>query len=123
MRRAANDTRNEIHTAVENDDFDAFLKAIEDTPLADIILTVEDFAVFKDAHELREEGEFLAAQELFNELGVERRGHSFVHQQQFMHAFAGMSHEQRDALRVARQSNDRETVRAILEEAGFEDRW
>lgn len=57
-------------TAVENNDYDAFLKAIEGSPLADIINTKEEFTSFVEAHNLMKNGDRDAAKEIFDELGI-----------------------------------------------------
>ena len=105
-----------VHEALESGDYEAFMEAIADTPLADIITSEADFVTFKEAHELRKNGELEAAKELFEELGFEPpywRGHSHRHRQD-------LTAEQREALQVAKKSNDTETVKAILEEAGVD---
>lgn len=56
--------------ALENNDFEAFKAAIEGSPLADIINTEDDFALFKEAREHRE-----AARTIMEELGFEGPGH------------------------------------------------
>jgi hypothetical protein len=75
--------RTAIDTAVLNNDYQAFLKAIEGSPLADIITTEEEFKLFAQAHELHEEGEHQKAREIMEDLGVEHGpfmlGHHFGH--------------------------------------------
>ncbi len=73
-------TREAVHTALENNDYNAFRTAIADTPLAEAIDTEADFETFKAAHELKESGDHEAAQELMAELGIKKpegrgRGH------------------------------------------------
>ena len=60
--------RSAINEAVEDGDYDAFTKAIEGSPLADIITSEDDFELFKEAHEHR-----AAAREIMEELGFEGR--------------------------------------------------
>jgi len=70
--------REAVHTALENDDYDAFQAAIANGPLADAIDSEADFETFKAAHELRAEGDREGASELMAELGIEKgegRGH------------------------------------------------
>jgi tetratricopeptide (TPR) repeat protein len=61
--------RSAVDEAVENNDYEAFKIAIEDSPLADIITTQEDFELFSEAHKLHEEGEHQAAHEIMEDLG------------------------------------------------------
>ncbi len=125
LRAAARAAHEAVHEAVENEDFAAFRTATEGTPLYDIITTKEDFMLFVEAHTLRTEGKYEEAREIFDELGVparDKRGH---HGRGFMmkygHSRAELTPEERDALRAARQANDKETVAEILKEAGVTD--
>lgn len=123
IHRFAHEERDEmreaIREALENDDYEAFKEAIADSPLADIITSEEDFEIFKQAHELRENGEHEEAKELFEELGIEGgHGHRGMHGEP---GFLGeLSDEEKEAFMIAKQSNDKETMRAILDEAGVE---
>tara|TARA_B100000508_G_C11461072_1_gene279284 strand:- start:36 stop:656 length:621 start_codon:yes stop_codon:yes gene_type:complete len=123
LHQAAHEARDErreaIHEAIENNDFDAFLVAITDSPLADIITTEDDFDTFKEAHELRQEGNKEEARELLSELGIER-GEGYGHKHGKQHILSELSEEEREAFMVAKQANDKETMKAILEEAGVE---
>jgi len=77
-RAVRGEQREAVHTALENDDYDAFKAAIADVPLADAIGSEADFATFKAAHELRADGDKEGASELMAELGIEKpegRGH------------------------------------------------
>lgn len=74
--------RSAIDQAIETDDYEAFLAAIADSPLADIITTKEDFELFKEAHQLHENGEHQSAKEIMEELGLGQgmfMRHSFGH--------------------------------------------
>lgn len=92
VREAMHEYRHEIHSAideaVENNDYEAFLIAIEGSPLADIINSEEDFAIFKEAHDLKEAGEYKEAHQLMEELGFpeikKESGHRFGHMQGMM---------------------------------------
>jgi hypothetical protein len=122
IRQAAKESRSAMHEALEEDDYEAFIAAVKDSPLGDIITTEADFIQFKEAHELKRAGEREKAEEMLEELGIEpkdkpRHGH---HGKRHHHFTTELTDEQRDALRMARQSNDKETVEAILEEAGVE---
>ncbi len=130
LRKASKASHSAIHEAVESGDFNAFKEAAEGTPLYDIVNTKEDFVLFKQAHDLKLEGKFIEAQEIFDDLGMPAKGMKRGvgmgmgmgkgHRNQ---DFLDLTDEQRDALRVARQANDEETVKEILKEAGVsEDR-
>jgi len=131
VRKAAHAAREAMHQALEDGDYAAFKEAVKDTPLADIITTEADFELFAEAHELKRSGSEEEAQEIFDNLGLPERGERDEHKGRGRgHGMMGgrgghasFSDEQRDALRTARQANDRETVRAILDEAGENDGW
>ena len=122
LRKAAHAAHAAIHEAVEAGDFEAFKKAAEGTPLYDIINSEADFALFKQAHDLKSEGKFAESKAILDELGVvppkmgEGRGHARHHE-----FLAELTFEQREALRVAKQANDEDTVKAILKEAGIDE--
>lgn len=123
VREAMQKSREEMHKALESGDFTAFKESIKDTPLADLITSKEDFEQFKKAHELRRSGDYAEAKVIFDDLGVmppAGRGMGFGHYRHApRHEARGLTTEQREALQVARQANDHETARAILEEAGM----
>lgn len=62
----------EVENALESGDYEAFLKAVDGTPMADKITTKENFEKMVEAHEMREQGDFEGAQEIMSELGIER---------------------------------------------------
>jgi DNA-binding transcriptional MerR regulator len=75
-REYRDEQREEVQTALDNDDYEAFLAAIADSPLADAIESEADFETFKAAHELKEAGDHEAAKELMTELDIEHpEGH------------------------------------------------
>lgn len=118
IREATRAARSSMHEALEDGDYEAFRTAIADSPLADIITSKTDFEQFKEAHELRQAGEFEAAQALLSDLGLEghdRKGHRFLPHRNILNE---LTEEQREALRVAKQANDKETMKAIFDEAG-----
>lgn len=118
VHRAMSAFHRAIHDAVENDDYDAFKVAIADSPLADIITSKADFEQFKEAHDLRMSGDHEGARTIMDDLGVEPAGDGFRrHEPPFI---AELTDEQREALQVARQANDRATIQAIFDEAGLE---
>lgn len=61
-----------VRTALENNDYNAFLTAVADSPLADAINSEADFETFKAANELRKAGDHEGAQELMAKLGIEK---------------------------------------------------
>jgi ABC-type ATPase with predicted acetyltransferase domain len=114
MHRVASNARDAIRDAIENENYDAFVKAAADFPISDIITTELDFKQFCEAHELRQSGDWKEADEIMEDLGFEDK------RPVNRHAMSDFSFEQREALRVARQSNDRATIQAIFDEAGYE---
>lgn len=135
LRHASHEAQQAIRAAVEANDFEAFKKAVVDTPIADIVTTSEDFSVFVEAHRLKAQGEWSEAKELLAGLGlptasVKREGrlHEKVWGQSVKNTHGhkhlrrpDLTPEQREALQVAKQANDLETVRAIWREAGLKD--
>lgn len=125
LREKMHESRAAMHNALDEGDYESFKAAVVGTPLADIITSEEDFELFLEAHELKRNGEFEEAQELFDELGVEgpmNRPHMMGHHNRGHMMSDELTNEQREALRVARQSNDYETIKAILDEAGIDGR-
>ncbi|MEY3783774.1 MAG: hypothetical protein RLZZ230_96 [Candidatus Parcubacteria bacterium] len=120
VHRVASEAKNAINEALKNNDYEAFKLAIADSPLADIITSPEDFKQFKEAHDLRQSGEIEQAEEIMDELGVEGHRNMFgggMHRTYFLES---LTDDQREALSVARQANDRSTMQAILDEAGVD---
>lgn len=120
VHQARNQAHSELRTALLNSDYEAFLAAVEGTPLADIITSKQDFEQFREAHELRKGGDFEAAADLFSDLGIEHPPHKHGKRHAKIHLLTQMSEEQREAFLVAKQSNDRATMQAILDEAGVD---
>ena len=120
IRKVAHESHQKLREVVENGSFEDFKEAVVGTPLADVITTEEDYLAFKEVHALREDGEFIKAQAILDDLGLSETMKGFVHKHPH-HRALDLTPEQQDALRVARQSNDQETVKAILTEAGIYD--
>jgi Zn-dependent membrane protease YugP len=113
-----------LEAALLADDYQAFQVAIAGTPLADIVTTEADFAKFKEAHDMKVSGNTDGARVLFTELGITGPKH---------HKMRGVGTDLRDsrqtrneltpseqaAYAAAKAANDRETMDAILEEAGI----
>lgn len=72
VRKVKHEMRKAVHTALENNDYNAFLTAIADSPLADAIDSEADFETFKAALELKKVGDYEGARELMAELGIEK---------------------------------------------------
>lgn len=125
VHEARKEMKDAMHEALEADDYDAFMEAVIDSPLSDIINSKEDYDLFREAYELKMAGEFEAAKEIMSELGMEE-GFGKGHGHKKGHGFGrgglmdNLTEEQQEAIRVAREANDKETVKAILEEAGIE---
>jgi hypothetical protein len=121
VQQAARASRKAILEAIEESDYEAFKDAALGTPLIVVIDTEADFDRFVEAHELKIEGKWEEARKILDELGVPPRDHfAGNHRGMLKDDLDDLSDDQQEVLRVARQSNDRETVRAILKEAGIE---
>lgn len=66
--------REKVHEALENNDYEAFLEAVQGSPLEDIIDTENEFDQFMEAFDLRQAGDYEGAREIMDELGIERPG-------------------------------------------------
>ena len=124
VHKAIHKNREAMYKALEATDYEGFRSAIAGTPLADVIDNEEDFKQFAKAHALKQEGEWGEAKAILNELGVEPPQRHFGMGRhggiKMGDEFQNLSQEQRDAIQVARTANDKEAVKAILEEAGVE---
>lgn len=123
MHRASKESRDALRQALEKGDYEAFKTAVAGTPLAGSVDTEADFKLFVQAHLLKEDGKWEEAKKILDELGVKPPQHHFVMSQ---HHPMGMGRhmqdltpEQQSALEVARKANDKEAVRAILQETGM----
>jgi hypothetical protein len=63
-----------VESAIESGNYTAFLEAVKDTPMAEVINTEAEFKKLQEAHELRESGDFDEAREIMEELGMPGRG-------------------------------------------------
>jgi hypothetical protein len=106
-----------MQAALVAGDYEAFIASISETPLADIITTEADFEQFRAAQELKDDGDFIEANALFEELGVEPKNNRHGHGRG--HMLKELSEEQREAFAVAKSANDKATMQAILDEAGI----
>jgi hypothetical protein len=73
MSAKRKEMRSAIDEAVEKNDYDSFKKAIEGSPLSDIVTSKNDFELFADAHRLHEAGEFQKASAILSDLGLSKR--------------------------------------------------
>jgi hypothetical protein len=101
IQRATRANRQAIQGAIDNQDYEGFKEVIVGTPLARNTPTLADF---NRLVEFSESGGDLSERH-------GRAGHRGK--------FAELSDEQREALSVARQANDRPAMNAILDEAGI----
>jgi len=72
MKEHRAEVRAVIASALNDEDYDAFMDAIADTRLADHINDEDDFELFLEAHELRESGDREGAREILDELGIKK---------------------------------------------------
>jgi hypothetical protein len=122
MRKAAHESRQALHDAIDDKDFAAFREAVKGTPLYDLVTSEEDFKLFLTAHDLKKEGKSDEAQVIFDDLGIAPKDKSMREGRGFKgENYLELTTEQKDALRAARQANDEETVKAILTEAGISE--
>jgi hypothetical protein len=116
LHEARHQVELEMQAALVANDYEAFMASIAQTPLAERITSEADFEQFRAAQELKDDGDFVAAKEIYDELGIKPKPHHHGHGK------GGMLHHlsttQQDAFSVAKQANDKATMQAILDEAG-----
>lgn len=95
-------------------------------------LSEKQINAFETARERREAGDIVGARDVLIEAGIDEDvihsvhkaskelRQSAHHQRGFSRHFDILTPEQREALRVAHQANDKDAEEAILEEAGIE---
>lgn len=124
VHAASHEMRAAMRQALEDEDFDAFIVAAEDTPFQNID-TEAEFTLLVEAHDLNEAGKYEQAKIILDELGIAAPTHH-ARLGQRMGGFHRGRHElsdpQREAFLVAHQANDKDAEEAILEEAGIERR-
>lgn len=69
VTRDANQTA--MDQMLKDGDYEAFLEAVEGTPMENVVTSKSDFEKFVEAHELRQAGDFEEAQEIMEDLGLE----------------------------------------------------
>ena len=67
LHEAKHQVEREMQAALVAGDYAAFTLAIAETPLADIITSEADFEQFRAAQELKDNGDFIVAKELFDD--------------------------------------------------------
>lgn len=72
MHEARKEQHEAMKTALEANDYEAFVKAIADSPLAEKITSEADFAKLAEAHQLMKDGDRDGAKEIMKELGLRR---------------------------------------------------
>lgn len=124
IKAVAKEAKQAVKDAVQAGDYAAFKIAIADSPLEELITTKDEFNQFVAAHALRQPGEARVVGELFTGLGI---GQGDYHPKRYLHHLINrqevreqLTQEQRAALQVAHQANDKDAVRAIFAEAGIE---
>lgn len=109
-----------VREALRDGDYEAFKVAVGDGQLADLISSETDFDQFREAHNIRLDGEWEDAAELLEELGVNlHKDH--LHRGDMQQVFVEqLTEEQIAAFQVATTANDRATMQAIFDEAGID---
>jgi hypothetical protein len=74
LREARKAQSEAMRTAIENNDYTAFLAAVEGTKVGEVVDTEAEFEQFVAAHELIKDGDREAAKEIMDELGFEGPG-------------------------------------------------
>lgn len=114
--------REAVKEAVENNDYEAFIKAAAGSPLAEIVDTKEEFAKFVEAHNLMKNGDKDSAKAIFDDLGIEGPGerHGPFGAGKEFPFMDKLTDEQKVEIKAAFEARDHEKVKAILEAAGIE---
>jgi hypothetical protein len=116
IHEAKHQVEREMQAALAANDYQAFIASIAQTPLADIITSEADFEQFRSAQELKDGGDYPAAKEIYDELGVQPKPPHHGHSKRKL--TQELSVEQREAFAIAKQANDKSTMQAVLDEAG-----
>ena len=100
-----------VMAAVAANDYHAFVTAIANTPLADIVTTRADFARFKVVHDVENEGAIANSDDVFADLDQSD-------QSEYEERDDDLSDSQKEAMSVALAANDHDAVQAIMEDRG-----
>lgn len=125
VQKIAHENRVAIRKSLEEQNYKTFKTAVEGTPLAENIDSVADFKKFAEAHQLKQDGRWSEAKIILDKLGVDAPHHraQMRHHERGMtvgHLLQDLTDDQKEALKVAHQSNNKEAVAAILKEVGIE---
>lgn len=119
-----------MQAALDANDYQAFTAVVAGTPLADIITSSEDFVRFKEAHDLREEGDLTSAAAIMKDLEVQKpisysisTKTSVATMRDSKGLMSDLTASEQEAFAVAKAANDRDAMDAILDEAGVGDGW
>lgn len=103
MRESHKESHEAIRSAIEADDYNAFVTAVADTPMAEQITSESDFAKLVEAHELMEGGDKDGAKEIMEELGLTGPGLGMMGGKG-MGGFGGPDHERERSDRQSAES-------------------
>jgi hypothetical protein len=92
-------------------DYLDFKALIKDSPLADIIISEDDYRQFVEAHQLRLSGQWDEARDILVSMGINQPRQKGVE----------LTQPEWKAYQVAHQANKKATAKAILREAGIEN--
>lgn len=108
--------KQEVRESLENNDYQAFLKAVADSPMADKIDTEEEFAKMVEMHKLLQNKDTDGAKKIADELGIELPGKGRRGGEGGPNGNGGDS-EQAEAVRNALENNDFEAWKTAMTEA------
>lgn len=120
IHRAVVAAKEEFDQALEAGDWSDFKALIADSPLADIITSEQDFALFQEAQILRLNGDWEEAEEILAELGLDKETKPWHYKARNDMKLSQLSQGEREAVRVAKEHNDKETLQTIFKNAGLD---
>lgn len=120
VREAMREHKNDIHSAIAAQDYEAFKAAIEGSAFADMIDSEAEFDKLVEAYELMRDGDREGAKDIFDELGLTGLGMDKFKDKMRPNFMSLLNTEQKEELRDAMENKDRDRVREILVEAGVD---
>lgn len=102
-RESQKDTRQAVETALAENDYEAFLVAVADAPLAEVITSESDFIKLVEAHELMESGDKEGALAIIEDLGIKGFGLGMM-EGRMMKGFGGPGREHGSSDRQSAES-------------------
>lgn len=123
VRDAMREYKDDLHAAIEAEDYEAFEAAIQGSPFAEIIDTEAEFNQLVEAHRLMKEGDRQGAKDIFEDLGLTNPAFMWKLKEDRHNAMPFMSQlsdEEKAELKEAFKDRDEDRIREILEEAGVE---